>query len=461
MKVATLLPLLLSLATLSQAGNGSLPFSPPIDATDAPDLYQDQLTRDSEVLYAGGYLGERLEKRATDAELYGAQTTPPAPVFRYGVGTTKVRGVSLGGWLVLESFITPSMFKGIDPRIVDEWTFGQHQTKAVAQTALMRHWTTWITEADFAAIAAAGLNHVRIPIGYWAFQVATGEPFVQGSLFFLDRAIAWAAKYNLKVMIDLHGAPGGQNGFDNSGRAGVLKWTTTYNQQRTRNVLQTISAEYAKLKYRNVVTAIQVINEPAGYYAGVPEIVRKFYTSAYGIIRRHGTKHPNSILFTMSDAFMGMDYWAGFMSGPGYTDVAFDIHQYSTFDTTKIAFNNTQRIAYQCSLGVKIARSEKRIRTIVGEWTIAPTDCVGGGPLYSRIGNCAGKTGDSTQWSKAYKIWLRKFYEVQTQVYEQGSGWIMWTWRLESGDDWSYSAGLRGGWIPRVPTRKLYGDQCA
>lgn len=27
--------------------------------------------------------------------------------------------------------------------------------------------------------------------------------------------------------------------------------------------------------------------------------------------RRHGTKNPNSILFTMSDAFQGLDYWAG------------------------------------------------------------------------------------------------------------------------------------------------------
>jgi aryl-phospho-beta-D-glucosidase BglC (GH1 family) len=34
------------------------------------------------------------------------------------------------------------------------------------------------TEKDFAEIAAAGLNFLRIPIGYWAIEVLDGEPFL-------------------------------------------------------------------------------------------------------------------------------------------------------------------------------------------------------------------------------------------------------------------------------------------
>jgi aryl-phospho-beta-D-glucosidase BglC (GH1 family) len=55
---------------------------------------------------------------------------------------------------------------------------------------------------------------VRIPIGYWAFDVAPGEPYIQGQKPYLLNAIGWAAKYNLKVIIDLHGAPGSQNGYE-------------------------------------------------------------------------------------------------------------------------------------------------------------------------------------------------------------------------------------------------------
>jgi glucan 1,3-beta-glucosidase len=49
------------------------------------------------------------------------------------------------------------------------------------------------------------LNHVRIPIGYWAFDVSAGEPYIQGQLPYLTRAIGWAQKYGLKVIVDLHG----------------------------------------------------------------------------------------------------------------------------------------------------------------------------------------------------------------------------------------------------------------
>ena len=95
--------------------------------------------------------------------------------FGFPYGSQKVRGVNLGGWLVLEvpiaplfftyiftwsspqPWITPSLFDNTgDSRIVDEWTFCQYQDAAVATSVLQTHWNTWITEADFVAIAAAG-----------------------------------------------------------------------------------------------------------------------------------------------------------------------------------------------------------------------------------------------------------------------------------------------------------------
>ncbi|KAG6876479.1 hypothetical protein C0992_012826 [Termitomyces sp. T32_za158] len=133
------------------------------------------------------------------------------PGFNYG--SDKVRGVSLGGWLVLESWITPSIFDNTgDFRIVDEYTFGQYQDHTKAFAVLQAHWDSWITESDFRDIAAAGLNHVRIPIGYWAFDVSGGEPYIQGQYPYLERAVSWAEKYGLKVIINLHGVPGSQNG---------------------------------------------------------------------------------------------------------------------------------------------------------------------------------------------------------------------------------------------------------
>ena len=56
------------------------------------------------------------------------------------------------------------------------------------------------------------LNHVRLPIGYWAFEVGSGEPYITGQLDYLKKAITWASNHDLKLIIDLHGAPGSQNG---------------------------------------------------------------------------------------------------------------------------------------------------------------------------------------------------------------------------------------------------------
>jgi glucan 1,3-beta-glucosidase len=136
----------------------------------------------------------------------------------------------------LQPWITPSLFDNTgNNNIVDEWTFGQLQDRHTAQQKLEAHWDTWITKADFAAIAAAGyvsydepicfhvvdefilflsLNHVRVPIGYWAWEVGPGEPYIQGQLPYLRNAVNWARAYDLKLVVDLHGVPGSQNGYE-------------------------------------------------------------------------------------------------------------------------------------------------------------------------------------------------------------------------------------------------------
>jgi glucan 1,3-beta-glucosidase len=51
----------------------------------------------------------------------------------------------------------------------------------------------------------SSLNHVRLPIGYWAFDVGPGEPYIQGQLPYLHKAVEWAQNHGLKIIIDLHG----------------------------------------------------------------------------------------------------------------------------------------------------------------------------------------------------------------------------------------------------------------
>ena len=36
--------------------------------------------------------------------------------------------------------------------------------------AFQKHWSTFITEADFDEMVSYGINTVRIPIGYWMYE---------------------------------------------------------------------------------------------------------------------------------------------------------------------------------------------------------------------------------------------------------------------------------------------------
>lgn len=108
--------------------------------------------------------------------------------------------------MVLEPWITPSIFQPFGGSVVDEYTLTQNNPNA--GDILRSHWDSWVSLGDFQKIADNGFNLVRIPIGYWAFQKYQGDPYIQGAADYLETAIGWARQTGLKVWIDLHGACG-------------------------------------------------------------------------------------------------------------------------------------------------------------------------------------------------------------------------------------------------------------
>ena len=109
----------------------------------------------------------------------------------------------------------------------------------------------------------AGLNAIRIPLGYWAVNIKDDEPYVAGQYPYLIQAVHWAREVGLQVMIDLHGAPGSQNGQDNSGLIGpVLFASNISNIDRSLDVLRNLTEEFSQTVYGGAVTAIELLNEP-------------------------------------------------------------------------------------------------------------------------------------------------------------------------------------------------------
>ncbi|KII94290.1 glycoside hydrolase family 5 protein [Plicaturopsis crispa FD-325 SS-3] len=393
-----------------------------------------------------------------------------SPSFPYG--SQKVRGVNLGGWLVLEPWITPSLFEATgNNNIVDEYTFGQLQDHNKAYNALKSHWDSFITESDFAAIAAAGLNHVRLPVGYWAFEVGPGEPYVQGQLPYLQKAVNWASNHGLKVIIDLHGVPGSQNGFDNSGhRISFPQWhTNATNVARSNEVIKRIVSMFGSQV--ETVATIAPLNEPAGYDGdAVLKTVKQYWLDSYGNIRNPPGGGSSNTVELIHDAFQPLSYWKGWETS-GFEGVAMDTHIYQIFSDDAEHMSYQQHIQTAC--GTQGDLSSFDLWVIVGEWTSAANDCAkylngrGIGSRYdgsysgsSKVGSCNGLTGSAKSFSASYKTFLRQFWEAQVISYEKGAGWIYWTWKAENADEWSYQAGLANGWIPSNPTNYKYPNIC-
>lgn len=112
-----------------------------------------------------------------------------APVRRQVSSTPKQREIELslyprstGGWLVTEPFIVPALYEPYEDDAVaaiDEYaSMPKYDNNATAR--MREHYESSITEKDFAAMAGAGLNCVRIPLWFWAVETIEGEPFVEG-----------------------------------------------------------------------------------------------------------------------------------------------------------------------------------------------------------------------------------------------------------------------------------------
>lgn len=420
-----------------------------------------------------------------------------------------IQGISLGSWLVTEPYITPTLYHNATniandmytnktnmTHIVDEYTLCQVLGIEKAKELLNSHFKTWITEEDFLQISENGFNLVRIPIGYWAWKlnntsnsyvgnITYNDPYIgEGlQLKYLKKAIQWAEKYNLKVWVDLHGAPGSQNGFDNSGETifgNELGWLSNYN---SKAVTLQIWIEMFKLYTDNdTVVGIEIINEPLTSKLQTFDVVQTYY-EGFDLFKETHPKNDTT-RFIIHDSFQEIGYW-NTQFNPSYSNVSnqyynlsnityssqsvwLDHHHYEVFTDSQLNETQYNRITNIINYGDSISNELKFHPAVVGEWSGAITDCatwlngvnIGArydGSYYNSSeyksanplkGVCTSQN-DISEWSEDYATAVRQFIEAQLATYStKTNGWIFWNWKTENAPEWDFIKLKEAGLFP-------------
>ena len=357
-------------------------------------------------------------------ELAFAQSNSNAPAgLPSAVGGTsivpKLRGVNLGGWLVLEKWMVPDVFRGTDAP--DEYGLCLALGKE-AKARLDEHRETFITAADFQWIKQCGLNAVRLPVGYWALEAP--KPYIESARF-IDFALEQCLQNGLKLLLDLHGAPGSQNGWDHSGRRGAINWPKDpENIRETLQVLESFGEKYGR---HPALCGIELLNEPN---IDIPmEILQRFYLDAYPRLRGH--VDPN-VAVVFHDSFRPLA-WKSFMQEPAFNNVILDTHLYQCFDAKDKPLTAVEQLA--CALNRKETLDEmqrEELPTIVGEWSLSL-------PGHAMRGLSPLQIESVT----------RAFADTQVLNYEGTRGWFFWSYKLEDNSEWNFRYCVERNWLQR------------
>lgn len=317
-----------------------------------------------------------------------------------------MHGVNLGNWLIVEKWMCEELFAGTGAH--DEYELSQ---TTIGKERIKRHRDTYITESDFVWMAKNNVELIRIPVGYWLFE--ENESYVSG-VHYLDWAMKMAEKYNLKVLIDLHGAPGSQNGLDHSGKIGDAGWYATKNaQDKTIEILKQIASRY----YDNAsFWGLEVLNEPRFDWRGYWTL-RRFYKRAYKSLKQ--TLRPG-IYTVFSDAYQPL-LFTGMLYGNKKFPVAMDIHWYafavnwSKLKTTDRYFKRVSRRKWMLSM-IQLFHP-----VIIGEWNaILPEEVLRGKSPTER------------------NAILHEHYILQKKIYAGAKAEFYWNYLSSRPSVWNY-----------------------
>ena len=174
-------------------------------------------------------------------------------------GPLLLRGVGLGNWLLPEGYMWRFGDELASPRQIEariEALVGPDRSDEFWR----RFRDDFISERDVELIARFGFDHVRLPLNS-RYLIDDDGAFREDGFALVDRAIAWSEAHGLRVLLDLHGAPGGQTGtnIDDSPRGMPELFMDDRYRALTVRLWEEIARRY---RDRESVLGYDLLNEP-------------------------------------------------------------------------------------------------------------------------------------------------------------------------------------------------------
>jgi len=334
-----------------------------------------------------------------------------------------LKGVNLGGWLMMEAYILGS------PNLAEK-LFRKRLEKINGKRALAEFDKSFrdnfIKERDVARIKSLGFNCIRVPFHYRLIEESPYKYSGKG-LRYLDKVISWAEKYKIFVILDLHAACGSQNHDWHSDSLGSADlWSKKVCQHRTFALWEFVADRY---KDKEIVAGYDILNEAV---INDTRKLNKFYKGIIKSIRSVDRKH---ILFVEGN------HWAQDIEClDDFCDdnISLSIHSYVPLEFT---FNFIPHIKYPITSS-KGVYDKGSIRKLLSKYKRASEKR--GMPIF------VGEFGVNTReglWGE--DVWLKDTLAI---FKEFGFHWTYWTFKAIKGSafpDGIYSYKDNPAWVHR------------
>ena len=308
---------------------------------------------------------------------------------------------NLGGWLVLEPWITPSLFyrflgkqPGVDGGVaMDSYSFCEVLGPERGNQVMRAHYDSWITEEIISDLAKRDVEMLRVPIGDWT--LTPYGPYIgcmDGAKEKIDWLMKMAEKYSMKVLLDVHALKGSQNGFDNSGQTNRLTWQDTSHFSHWPDDVGEWQGEwsdekqaYTYINYDNInwslsqtelmlqrwaddssFYAFEPVNEP-WWNSDLPSLFQ-FYRDCRAMLQRYN----KDAKFVFHDAFIyDSGLWNTLFDDNDMDNVVIDHHYYQAWNHDMYT---TDAFCDDYELNSQYASSFK-YPVWFGEWSLATDIC--------------------------------------------------------------------------------------